>query len=468
MSSSSVINSLLYPDISDILERPKDKYLTHFTHKVKIHTVDKDLDATDSIALMGLTIIRDYVDSVADYIEVSIMIPLGTYVYDVYPYLTNIEVSVIVDKQLWQGKKPFTVTERFKAVFLQDKNSSLPTDKNHNKHDLNQQLPVTITLQLIDRTAEVLRVKTTKGNFDKVINSNTDMHIKPFIKSLISQQANNILIEGKPCLDRIEIEEPDNKEELGAITFPSFTRVVEVPEIIQNKNIGIYNAGVGNYIQRYFPKRFEHHKTFFVYSLYDPKTKYDNSPIKIIFFAPITSSHSITDITYRYEDQVLRILPSNFTKIDSVKESNVMSYGSGFRTTNSHSYMKKPVVMDYKKGPIYKKDQLATEVVYKERDDNINFARQGGVTSNHFAATSDILKAQGSYITIEVTNMDHDLIYPGAACKINYESDNGIIEVYGIIHRCKILYTVNNFNIANLAGVADNRLVSKMVLQIFI
>jgi len=467
MPSLTTDTSQLYPDIADIVKAYEEKYNAVFTVEAKLHTVDKDLDSTDGVILNGITIIRDYVENISDYIEIQLSMHLGTYIYDVYKYLDNIEVTLITHKQRYKDKKPFTTKERYKAVYLLDKNAKIPTTVNQSKEDLNQNLPIVITLQLLDRSVETLRVKTTQGNFDKKLNpKNKDMSPKAFLKSIISEESNKILIENKPPLDNISIEEPDQQDQLKAITIPSFTRIIELPEYLQNKNIGIYNAGVGNYIQNFGIDHYTYKKTFFIYSLYDEK-KYDKAEYKIIFYNPASSSISLTDITYKYEDKILKIIPYTMSKIDDSKETGAMSKGSGFRMSNANSYMKKPVEMT-EKGPVFKKDSLTTEITYKDRKDNLNFAPNRSVGSNQFSLTSEILKESGAYITLEVSNLDHDFIYPGASCKIMYEdTENKVKEIYGVIHKALISYKSSSINMPLNYNSKLTALTSHISLQIF-
>jgi len=441
MTSLTVERSLLYPDITDILATHTDKYVSSFNTIVKLHTEEKDLDYTDLINIAGINVLRDYVTNITDYIEIKLTIPLGLFIYEVYPYLDNIEVTLITQKQLYKGKNPVTISERYKAVYLIDKNTAIPTNTSISKFDLDQQLPAVIVLQLIDRSAETIRIKTTQGNFHNRVNiSNKDMSPKAFLKSILSEETNKILIENNPPLDSIQIEEPDNKEQLKSIVIPSYTRLIELPEHIQNKSIGIYNAGIGCYIQRFGKNYHTVNKTFFVYSLYDPK-KYKTSEYKVIFYSPVTSSYSITDITYKYKDKVLKILPHSINKIRDAKETLVMSTGSGFRISNANSYMKKPIDMK-PDGPSFNRNRLSTEVVYKERKDGLNFSPNKSVTGNSFALTSEVLAKQGSYVTTTITNIDIDLIQPGSACLINYENkENTVEELYGVIHQLIVTYT---------------------------
>ncbi len=466
---SLVINkSPLFQDIEDIVKQPSYPFSSTLETEIKIHTVEKDLDHKDGVAVSCIKIYRDYVNNISDYMELEISCLLGTYVYDIYPFLDNLEVSLYMVRQEQVDNKPVIVKERFKGVYLLDKNSEIPTTTNVNKDDLNQNLPIRLTLQLIDRSAEALRIKTVQGSFDRRINpKNKDMSPTTFIKSIISEHCDKVLIENKPCITRIDIEPADNKEQLKAITVPSGTRLVELPEYIQLKSSGVYSSGIGNYIQRFAPSKTETVKGYFVYSLYNPR-KYNKTEHKIIFYSPPTSNYAITDVVYKYEGKVLRVLAHSNPAINDTKESLIMSTGGGFRTANANSFTKKPVIMT-EQGPRFTKQGLVTEVIYKDRKDGINFAPGKGVSANHFALSSEILKKAGKTIPLRITNVDPDFIYPGAPCKVVYEGKNKAVdEFYGVIHRAVIILAQQALNMQHIYTSPRISLSSQIDLEIFV
>ena len=467
MGSKSIEKSVIAQDIADIMENHKDKYNPMFSFEVKLHTKEKDLDYTDALSMVDLHIVRNYEANMCDYIEVRLNIPLGTFMYDVYEFLENIEVTIITYKQLFDGDKQVYDKERYKAIYLLEKNTSIPNMVNQTRHDLNQQLPIMITLQLLDRASEVIRIKTMQGNFDRKINKNPDMGIETFMRSVLSDQINKIRIDEKVPLHSLNIEKPDNIEKLKAVTIPSFTRIVELAEYLQQGDIGVYSAGIGSYIQNFGVDPFNYKKTMFVYSLYNGKKKYQASDYKIIIYSPVTSTYSSGDITYKYKDKVLKILAHSIPRILDNKEISVMSDGSGYRTTHAECYMKKPVEMK-KDGPYFKKERIATEIAYKEREDNLNFAVARPITGNQFKYASEVLKKEGNYLTVEVNNLDHDFIYPGAKCKIVYENRKGKVgEIFGLVHMADIIYMNQNLNLPMNHSSRTVTLSSRIILQVF-
>ena len=467
MATLSIRDCVLYPDLYDVTKNyTTETYRPYFITETKLHTEALDLTYADGVTLVGFYLVRDYVNNVSDYIEAQLTIPLGTFVYDVYDHLANIEVSLITTKQLRSGGQPVITTERYKAVYLLDKNDAVPNMTSYKRSDLNNRPHLVITLQLLCRSTEAIRIKTTQGNFDQGLNKNKDATVGAFIKSILSEQVNKILIENKPALESFNIEPPDNTDNLKSVTLPSGTRIITIPDYLQNKNIGVYNSGIGCYIQNFGASRTSYKKGMYVYSLYSPD-RYDKADIKTIFYVPTDSSLSGGDITYRYDGSVLRIVPYSTGKISDNREAAMMSEGGGFRVANSNAMMKKPVIMK-ESGPVFRKDQLTTEVMMKDRKDGLNYAPTHTVGGNQFKLSSELMKKNGNYINLEVANLDIDYIVPGAKCEVHYQNtDNQVSVVKGVIHMVVFSMTNMNNNIAMQNKQIASNMVSHAAIQIF-
>ena len=110
-----------------------------------------------------------------------------------------------------------------------------------------------------------------------------------------------------------------------------------------------------------------------------------------------------------------------------------------------------------------------TEVIYKDRKDGINFAPGKGVSANHFALSSEVLKKAGKTIPLRITNVDPDFIYPGAPCKVVYEGKNKAVdEFYGVIHRAVIILAQQALSMQHIYTSPRISLSSQIDLEIFV
>lgn len=422
-----------------------------FQSSITLHTPSSDITQDKGIYLSTLVIDRDYENNIGDYMEASVVIPLGTFMYDVYDYLENIELTIRTRKQFNREDKntkfdrqPVS-TERYKAVYLKDKNKSIPNAKEMSKEDYNQRLPVIIVLQLIDRSVEATRIKTTSSSFSM----EGEVKATAMLRNILSKETANIMVDNKLPVDFIQVEDPDNEEPLNNIVIPSFTRIVEVPDYIQERSTGCYNDGLGCYIQKYTQDHKTYKKGMWVYPLYDPDKK-DNPDYNI--YCPTDNASSSNYPGSVFKDGVLSILAHKPTSVEDDKEASVMSSGGGFRVADASKFMDKPVTI-HKKGPIFERKKLNTEIIYKEREDGMNFAINRGNYFNVFALTSDVNKRKSNFMTLQVSNLDHDVLAPGKVAEIHYINTNARYESgkqnrkmkrKGYLLKALITYTANN------------------------
>lgn len=425
------MSKLLSSDISEITKTDKNIFHRPYVNIFPIiHTEKKDLFGNDGIFIEEIIEYRDYANNFSDYIEIKLKVYQGTFYYDIYPYLDNIEITITKDKFFCNKNEPITESEKYKAYFLLDKNPIVNQNITASRSDLNSLTPLTLTLQLLDRSAETIRIKTIQGHFDKSVTKNKSLKIADTLKSIYSEQCNKILIDNKPSIERIEIEEPDNKEEFNSLIIPSYTQLINLVSYIQNNVIGVYNSDIGLYLQNYKNK-----KTLFIYSLYD-KFKFDKTDNKIIIYIPSDMSFSTHEKTYNFSNNILRIISNPNSSIQDSLDTISVSEGTGIRLANASSYMRKPVEIT-PKGPSFRKSNLNTEISLYERKDGLNFARKPSneITYNIFAQISKLKKSRVANIRLVWSNSYSNMIYPGAGCKLIFESKSKVQEITGVIHK---------------------------------
>ena len=430
-------NSPLMADISDILTGQTSTYTKTYHIEAYFHQTADDIGTPSALFLSDMVVIRDYENNFGDYIEITMMMPLGTFMYDIYPYIDNAEVSLRVRKQQQvQGKTVYT-KERYKCVYLADRNINIPTTLVGAASDLDITGLVPIRLQLVDRGLEVYRVKTTHGCYDSRI-SPTPITMKSVLNSILVSEASKITVERKPIIDRVNLEEPDNADIIQSLIIPSGTKVIELPVWLQEQNAGVYNGGIGAYIQPYYTEKGELYKTLFIYNLYNG-FKYDDAEIKAIIYSPMTSSYSLADTTYINRNGILRTFCKHIDNIP-LYSGVFFSNGTGYRSAQALAYMNKPVDITAK-GPRFNKVGVNNEIVHVERPDGNNYAKYEGVTSNNFKLATNVLKNLGNPVTLSIPNIEPDALTPGMAIKLVHEEKDGTIRnLYGKLIRAVYKY----------------------------
>ena len=375
--------------------------------------------------IVTIDIIRDYVNKIGDSMSIEFIMPLGDYVKKLYPYRTNLELTI--SKQLLSevgsDKRSNTNVEsaRYKAVFLTKDNKNLSGGEYDlmDIDSLNMVDIVTVHLQLLNRALEPLRIKTTGGVFKSITPYNL-MH------ALIVGEANQIRIDGKPAIGCIDIVKPSNSDSISHVIIPQTVKVLSLPTYLQEKVCGVYTGGIGTYLQVY--KKLN---TLFIYPLFNTKRFTENVP-KLILFSIPSGKYGEMERTYRKDGNIVYVLGTGNKSYSDDGEADYMDQGVGFRMTDANAFMRKPVVMD-KDGPVGARGRLNTEVAIKNRADNLNYAPSTGVSSNSFAQYSRVMQRDGGRFDFVWENADYTEIYPGMPCKLVYMADNTTVELNGVI-----------------------------------
>lgn len=422
-----------------------------------LHTTTDDLRVTK---IISMDIAKDYVNKIGDEIVIKFLLPYGDYINKLYPKRHNLELTVITSRHTSTGYTDSITdkasSERYKAVFIESSNinDSLKFANTIDNFTLNNREPAEVTLQLINRTLEPLRVKTTQGIFN-------DVTREDLIRAILGGETYKVKIDGKPGLDALDIYQLDNREKIKQIILPYNILVTAIPSYLQEKHTGLYNAGVGNYFQRYNKKR-----TWFVYPLFDI-TRIDNDTgKKALIYGSSSIRFSGLRTTYMEEAGNLLILTSGEQKYADDGESSQMDGGVGFRQTNADLMMDKPVQM-HQDGPIGIKNRLNTEVTLKKREDNLNFApvSSRAISVNNIAEYSRQLINNGARIDLVWNNSNHDLIYPGMPCKYIYSDGEDTKEIKGVILNAHTMISTGN---RSGVKVTDTSYTSVTMLTLFV
>jgi hypothetical protein len=422
MAYLDIETSPIWPDIQDIIE--SDSKLTKFEYRILVHTEKEDFTI---LKLNSLDIVRDYVNFIADQINIDFIMPLGDYVTRLYPYRTNLEVSIkqIKLNETNQSKEPdsdITIV-RYKAVFKSDANKSIAGTQFEqvDAETLNISDIINVKLQLLDRSLEPLRIKTVGGVFRNIT-------VNKVLTTVLASESNKVEVDGRPSIDAIDIAPPDNKEQQAHIILTQGLRLTSLPSYLQERMSGVYNAGIGSYFQIYNDK-----KTWFIYPLFDLQ-RFDQGMKRLLIYAVPSDRLPAVERTYKVDGDVVSIIANSTTSYSDTADTDYINDGVGFRMSDARSFMKKPVEIT-EDGPKAKRTRLNHESISKSRDDGLNYApvTGSGISSNPYKEYSKVLARNVSRISFQWDDPDTDIIYPGMPCKYIFINKDKLVELKGVV-----------------------------------
>ena len=420
MSVFLVEKTSLWSDIKRILKESNIK--NNIEIRAKLHTEKKDINIFKVIAL---DIGRDYGKNFSDEVMLHCIMPLGDYSRILYANRQNFEITIkfLALTSYSNETSGLIFTERYRGIFLPEMNPNISgTDMDKLDIDtLNLGQMVDVKVQLIDRSTEPLKIKFTSGVFK-------DVTRKEVIYNVLAGESASILLDGKPCIDAIDIVEPDNKAIAKHILIPDGTEITSLPTYIQTNKGGVYSTSIGTYLQRFNKKR-----TWFVYPLYNTN-RFNEDVDKAIFYAVPENKMPEVENTYIKEGRVLKVIITGDRDYNDNAQNSLLNVGSGFRMADANAFMKKPVEIT-EKGPIGKRANLMYEATAGEKADGLNFApiTKNSISANPYINYSLISSLKVSSLTITWENGDEDLIYPGMPCKYVFLKNGVRTELKGSI-----------------------------------
>lgn len=424
MPSYELESSAIWMDVRDIIDSGVKP--VRFEYRGQVHTEKQDFTV---LKILSIDMVRDYANNIGEHIQVKFKMPLGDYLAKLYPFRTNLEMSIKRIELADGGDKRQAESKiqlrRYKAVFSPEKNPNLTGSQyeNYDTESLNNMQMLDITLDLVDRSLEPLRVKmVSAGGW-------TGLTVKRLIMSVMGGEAAKILIDGKPSADGVDIVDPDNEDVQDSLVVKNGIHVTSFPTFLHETKCGVYSAGIGTFLQYYGNKHL-----WFVYPLFNTKRFDTTKGNKAVIYAVPEDRFPTLDRSYFVDGQVVKIVATSSRRYNDSADVDFMNQGSGFRMADARAYMAKPIVMT-KDGPKADRTRLNTEVVAEDRKDGLNYApiTNGTPSANPFTEYSRVSAMQVAKVDFVWENSDPEQLFPGMPCSYTYLDNNKPITLKGTI-----------------------------------
>lgn len=421
MSNSWFESSTLWLEAKAVIADAKSSRL--LSYEAILHTPKARIGVYD---LNSIEKARDYVGQIGDSIRLRFKTGLGVYAKLIHPFRNNLEMT-LYRKEIAEGesgiKKDTTPTgTRYKVIFKESANPPVAASdlENHAQSDLDLSDIVEVYLELVERGLEPFRIKTVG---DAIMNQTPEN----LIHNLIARAASNTLVDGKPCLDAIDIVKPDNTEKIKNMVFPHNTRATSVPTMIHEQQ-GVYNFGIGSFYQSYRDR-----KTFFVYPLYST-SRFDSAGYRAVIYLIPQEKLPMLDRSFVEEGKLLKIVATANRLYRDSAEVGMMNGGSGYRFAEARSFMKKPAIIE-EDGPIADRARLNHEVIHTVRDDGLDYAPMShiGPSSNPFEFRSKASLSNVAQVEVVWENANEELLYPGMPIKVVMSNQGKIVSLHGTL-----------------------------------
>ena len=374
------------------------------------------------LQVIAINIRCDFVKAYTDEFTCTLLIPLGKYARLIYPNRTNLEITL--------SKTPLKESsddarydaelesERYSAILIDgDKSPTVGQGRETNDEDsldLMDMLPV--SFQLTNKAMEKLRMVSVGGIF-----RNTT--VKDAIRSLLTKQSQDIKVDNKRVLEGVDIVEPKNTSKRDHILLPQGIKIFDVCDYIQ-KNIGIYNAGVGSYIRN---------KIWYVFPLYDT-TRFNECKQTLSLLILPRNKFPQLERTYKKKGNSLTVLITSETGFKDDSGTQYLNFGNGARFADANKFME-GFNETKDNTTLVARAKNINEFKLEDRPDGVNLINvtQNKITANPYYEYSKLIGRKGGIFKAIWENSEPSLLIPGMMTRISYYDEGGVKEIYATL-----------------------------------
>ena len=412
--------SALFLDVSKVLRYAKDP--TGVLVDITIHPDDQTV--VKPLRFLSRDYNQDFGNNYSDIILVTVAVTGSDFAKVIYPNRSNLYITMkdtltgVISGEIL--KNSFSYTERYKAIMLDDQGNPILEHVGRNsvdtaQLDLNEVREV--TFQLLSQPINQLRMM----NAGRVFHRTTG---EKLIRSIFSEAFGNLnLDEGVRPLG-IDIAKIDNETQYQQLIIPHGTLLPEIPDLLQNKLCGLYNAGLGNYYTRRYWR---------IFPLYNTDRQEQLGKSLTIINVPATVLPSV-EKTYMTEGEHTTVLATGTINFADESEQRQLNDGNALRFADANNFIENRATVEGNK-LFYKRNKNVTEVTTAQRGDNLNFApvTSTRITANVFAEYSRMVRREGGIVTLMWEFANPYILEPGMSLKLLYLDGDRIRELKGTL-----------------------------------
>ena len=406
----------------------------------------------DAVKVVSVDVDRDYNTHYADQVVVRAVFMSGNVHFDIVPFRNDLKAvltrTTIGEISSGRDESVDVTTQVMRAVLSSGSSAVMEANRGYTayREDMNRSELEELDIGVTDLVLEQLRTVTVGGIYRGVKMGDLTRH-------LLTNGSAQLEADDETKIQGVDMYESPNQDPVNTAIIPTGTRLYEVPDYIHYNIGGVYNAGMGFYLQ-------DQH--WYVYPLFDTK-RYENSEKGLTIFRMPPDRFHGSERTFRKTDNQLIVVVGDEVQTADTTEHMQVNQGNGVRFSSPSELFNNFGTTEGNKTTVKRKDNN-TEYVANERPDNINNApfAQNNITSNAFVEASRLAQRLGMYLVCTWQNSDPSLIWPGMPVRYVFMVNDEVYECFGIVQSAKHAYTLHH------PGVTSSKHICTSVLMLFL
>jgi hypothetical protein len=424
----------------------------HFVWHATVHVNQRGLDFP-VMKVISVDAISDFEMNYTDEITLTCVISGGTYANQIYPFQDDLDITITKSPVGEVGSAPDpnspVVVTRYQATLLDQGDPQIEGNQmgSMSQEALDLSNLLTVKFQLIDKSLEQIRMSGIGGIWRQTT-------MQDFIRGVMTKCSQDVQVDQTAKVQGVDMVKPSNQNVMEHIIIPHGTRLVDVPNYVQEKCGGIYSAGLGCYMQNGF---------WYVYPCYDTTRLPTATKTATVILLPPNKFTNI-ERTYRISgSDGLVILATGQVKFRGDSTPQQLNHGNGIRFTDASKFMDQFAVTD-KNVALAARGNINNEFLSVARPNGLNNVQQArnSITANPFSAASDLARRNGSVIAAVWENSNSALLAPNTMVTVMWLEDDTVQSLQGVLLKAA------SYTEMNEPGMLAARHITRTALSIFV
>jgi hypothetical protein len=421
--------------------------------QVNCHIIVNTTNTTITpLKVLNIDIERNYLDGYSDNIMLEVSLPSGLYSKQIYPYKNNIDISLVLTPMMETGDQVDTSdapqSETYTATLLDTGSPSMEQNGFNAPTQYNLDLTgqTTVHFQLVNKALDQMRMMDVGQVFRGATVDNA-------IKTLLTNASQTTTVNGQRTVQGVTMQKSANTQARTHIVIPHGVKLVDAAKYIQKYAGGVYNGGMGCYLQG---------NQWHVYSAMDT-TRFNTSQNTLTVINLPKNKYTNVERTYRVAGGQLVVLATGNVKFRDPSNAKQQNLGNGLRFSDATKFMGNFAQLGDNKALASRGANNNEFIGLQRPSGNNNVHRSDNpINANSLEEYSKLSRAMGSVIQMEWQHSSPLLITPGLPTQIMYLDEDSIQTINGVVvgahHFMQMIG--NNFSSAKYA--------TSTVLSIFV
>lgn len=410
------------------------------------------------LKLISLDIECDYLNNYSNQIILKLLLPRGAFTHDIMPYKQELMIEVTrnaVGENSDTSEDDETWTRHYRAIIVNEADNAVgtigPNVQNRETSNISDLLEV--EFQLMELALEQLRLLETGGIYRNVIPGDV-------VRYALTHASKQVDLPAEDAVKGVDIVPYDNQKPHPHIVIPHGTKLQDLATVVQNDWGGIYNTGVGCYLQD---------GLWYLWPEFNlQRYEKERRTLLLINLPPLR--YRGVERTYRVNEfQVIALSTGEAEHVD-LSHHRQLNQGNAVRFTHTDQMWEGINTFEKNFGESTKDNRFKI----KRADNNSEYraierpnydvapVSATRLSNNAFAETSKLATRQGGFLTLVWEHSQPDLIFPGMPTRLQYLRNDEVDEVDGIVVKA------HHFVHDNRPGPIQGRHVCNTALTLFI